>query len=217
MARQFQDRGDRRARGAVAALLALVLGAPAALRADEVGIPDAAPLLRGIPLSSLTGGARTTAVFAFPPARRQRSAGAAAQVLVSAPPPPPSAPPLATPNFSLVGTVKGALGGLAIFSGTSPDETFRLRKGEAHDGWTLDAIEARTATLTSGDQSVTLAFPKAPPVADAQPNGGDDLTRSDGTPNPPPISGPFPPQKSSPDTDPTWVQAPPPNRVRRTH
>ena len=172
MARHSRDSSRRRIGAAV-----LILAAMAAfeLHADEPNGPAENPLLRDIPLSSLPA---TLARPLFSPSRRPP---AKATVAASAPPPAaPAAPvqdaPPAAPNFTLSGTAITTSDSFAIFAGPSPDQTFHLRKGEAHEGWTLSAIEPRSAVVTQGDQTVTLDFPKAPPPGDLNASNGDDAT-----------------------------------------
>jgi hypothetical protein len=118
----------------------------------------AANPLWAIPLSALTA-TRTRPLFT--PSRRA-PAPVVASVPVAAPrppPPPPSAVPQ-HPNLTLVGTVAGENEGVAVFIDTTTRDTVRLRTGEGHNGWILQSIERRAATLQKGAQSETLALPK---------------------------------------------------------
>src|SRR6202795_2314928 len=118
----------------------------------------AANPLWAIPLSALTA-TRTRPLFT--PSRRP-PAPVVASVPVAAPRPPPAPPPAVPqhPHLTLVGTVAGENEGVAVFIDTTTRDTVRLRTGESHNGWILQSIERRAATLQRGDQTETLAMPK---------------------------------------------------------
>jgi hypothetical protein len=130
---------------------------------DVTAKPTEAPTvaanpLWAIPLSALTA---TRNRPLFTPSRRP-PAPVVASVPVAAPRPPPPPPPAVPqhPNLTLVGTVAGENEGVAVFIDTTTRDTVRLRTGEGHNGWILQSIERRAATLQKGAQSETLALPK---------------------------------------------------------
>ena len=130
---------------------------------DVTAKPTEAPTvaanpLWAIPLSALTA---TRNRPLFTPSRRP-PAPVVASVPVAAPRPPPPPPPAVPqhPNLTLVGTVAGENEGVAVFIDTTTRDTVRLRTGEGHNGWILQSIEGRAATLQKGAQSETLALPK---------------------------------------------------------
>jgi hypothetical protein len=122
----------------------------------------AANPLWAIPLSALTA-TRTRPLFT--PSRR-----APAPVVASvpaAPPRPPPPPPAVPqhPNLTLVGTVASENEGIAVFVDPATRDTVRLRTGEGHSGWILQSVGRSAATLKMGDQTETLAIPRATAVA----------------------------------------------------
>lgn len=144
----------------------------------------AANPLWAIPLSALTA-TRTRPLFT--PSRRP-PAPVVASVPVAAPRPP--APPPAVPqhpNLTLVGTVASENEGIAVFVDPATRDTVRLRTGEGHNGWILQSVERSAATLRKGDQTETLAIPRATAVAAPAP------VVSSLPPPPPP-----PPQSATP-------------------
>jgi hypothetical protein len=123
----------------------------------------AANPLWAIPLSALTA-TRTRPLFT--PSRRP-PAPIVASVPVAAPRPPPAPPPAVPqhPNLTLVGTVASENEGVAVFIDTTTRDTVRLRTGEGHSGWILQSVERSAATLQKGQQTETLALPRATAVA----------------------------------------------------
>jgi hypothetical protein len=123
----------------------------------------AANPLWAIPLSALTA-TRTRPLFT--PSRRP-PAPVVASVPVAAPRPPPVPPPAVPqhPNLTLVGTVASENEGVAVFIDTTTRDTVRLRTGEGHSGWILQSVERSAATLQKGQQTETLALPRATAVA----------------------------------------------------
>jgi hypothetical protein len=117
----------------------------------------AANPLWAIPLSALTA-TRTRPLFT-PSRRAPAPVVASVPVAAQRPPPPPPAVPQ-HPNLTLVGTVAGQNEGVAVFIDTATRDMVRLRTGEGHQGWILQSIERRAATLQKGEQSETLAMPK---------------------------------------------------------
>jgi general secretion pathway protein N len=124
----------------------------------------AANPLWAIPLSALTA-TRTRPLFT--PSRRP-PAPVVASVPVAAPrppPPPPAAPQ--HPNLTLIGTVASGNEGVAVFIDTTTRDAVRLRTGEGHSGWILQSVERSAATLQKGQQTETLALPRATAAAPA--------------------------------------------------
>jgi general secretion pathway protein N len=138
---------------------------------DVTAKPTEAPTvaanpLWAIPLSALAA-TRTRPLFT--PSRRP-PAPIVASVPVAAPPPPPPPPaPPQHPNMTLVGTVAGENEGVAVFIDTTTRDTVRLRTGEGHSGWVLQSVERSAATLQKGQQTETLALPRATVVATPAP------------------------------------------------
>ena len=110
--------------------------------------------LWAIPLDSLSA---TRERPLFSPSRRPPS------VAVAVPPPPPPPPPKVEapeqPQLSLVGTVIGSAGRIGVFTDQATKAVVRLSIGEGHDGWILQAIDEREATLERDRRDVTLALP----------------------------------------------------------
>ena len=145
--------------------------------------------LWAIPLSALAATRNRPLVT---PSRRPPApivANAPAPAPVRPPPPPPPAAPQ-HPNLVLVGTVAGENDSVAVFIDNATRDAVRLRTGEGHAGWVLQAVDRRTATLQKGGQSETLELPK--PGA-TQPGPGSTpapvITALPPPPPPPPQSG----------------------------
>lgn len=81
----------------------------------------------------------------------------------------------ASPNLTLVGTIAGPDEGFGIFLKGDSQDVLRLKTGEAHDGWVLQSVKAREATLTNGEATVTL--PLSPPEGEGA-AGHVEVTRS---------------------------------------
>ena len=134
-------------------------GDPAAEPAPPTGNP-----LWAIPLRSLSA---TRERPLFTPSRRPPSPPVAAPPppaprQVVAPPPPPEKPTLV-----LLGTIIGEGESYAVFYEPAQRKTLRLKLGEADPrGWKLSSVDARTAVLEKGNQSVMVSLPSA----DAPPN-----------------------------------------------
>jgi hypothetical protein len=159
----------------------------------------AANPLWAIPLSALTA-TRTRPLFT--PSRRP-PAPVVASVPVAAPRPPPAPPPAVPqhPNLTLVGTVASENEGVAVFIDTTTRDTVRLRTGEGHSGWILQSVERSAATLQKGQQTETLALPRATAVA--APAAAPVVSPLPPPPPPPPPSAPPAPQNAP-------ASAPPP-------
>jgi hypothetical protein len=129
---------------------------PEVTRPVELQAVGANPLW-AIPLSSL---AATRNRPLFTPSRRP-PAPIVANMPVAAPHPVAPPPPMAEhPNLVLVGTVVAENAGVAVFIVASTHDTVRLRTGEGHLGWILQAVDHRTVTLQKGEQSETLELPR---------------------------------------------------------
>jgi general secretion pathway protein N len=146
------------------------------------GEPDRAPLsgnpLGVIPLKELSN---TRERPLFSPSRRPPPP------VVEKPyvPPPPrveTKPPPEPLMLSLLGTIAGAGGGIALFMEKSSQEVVRLRTGESHRGWVLRSVHGREAMLEKGDRKETVALPSdgaaaaAPARAPAMPGAAGIAT-----------------------------------------
>ena len=140
---------------------AQVVTAPAA-PAPASERPLSANPLWGIPLTALSG-TRDRPIFSS--SRRPPAPAVAPAVApkVTAVPKPrePERPPL-----SLVGTIASDDDGFGIFLDQSTKTALRLKVGEDYQGWKLQSVRGREATLEKNQQSVTLALPK-PGVGEA--------------------------------------------------
>jgi general secretion pathway protein N len=96
--------------------------------------------------------------------------------------PPPALPPLPPPALpsepdhpllTLLGTVIGESGGIAVFLDEKSQDLVRLRPGQMQGGWTLQAIRRNAASFARENQEATLSLrrtgtePSAPEVAPA--------------------------------------------------
>ncbi|MGJ4993880.1 hypothetical protein ACQR0Z_05690 [Bradyrhizobium sp. HKCCYLS3077] len=116
----------------------------------------------------------------FSASRRPPELPAVAPVVeMRAPPPPPSEPE--RPNLQLVGTVVGGEDSFAIFIDPSSQAALRLRMGTAHEGWTLQSLQARQAVLQKDGETVTLAMPQPSETASSDSDSDVDA--------PPPPTG----------------------------
>jgi hypothetical protein len=114
--------------------------------------------LWAIPLSAL---AATLNRPLFTPSRRPPAPiVASAAVLAPHPPPPPPPPAPEHPNLVLVGTVSAGSEGLAVLVDPMTHNAVRLRTGEGHQGWILQSVDRRTATLKKGGQNEMLELPR---------------------------------------------------------
>lgn len=146
--------------------------------------PAARPLvtanpLWAIPLSALTA---TRERPLFSPSRR-----APAPVVANAPvvaPPPPAPAVVEHPDLILVGTVTGEAHDLAVFVEPASHKTVRLLSGQDHNGWVLQSVEAKSATLHKGARTETLVLP--PPSATAGPT--PVISALPPAPAPPPVA-----------------------------
>jgi general secretion pathway protein N len=125
--------------------------------ATRRGTSDSANPLWAIPLSGLMA---TRDRPLFSPSRRS-----SAPVLISTPviatQPPPPPPALERPNLDLVGTVARETEAIAVFTDQGTHNAIRLRTGEGYNGWILQSVAPRVATLQKGNHSETLQLPKS--------------------------------------------------------
>lgn len=101
------------------------------------------------PLNSLTA---TRQRPLFTPTRRPPP------VAVASAPPAAMMPAVTRPPLALVGAIAGERDGIAIFLDETTKSMVRLKTGESHQGWTLQSVQGREATLQSDRQSVVLAI-----------------------------------------------------------
>jgi hypothetical protein len=81
---------------------------------------------------------------------------AAAPIVVSLPP--------EQPQLSLVGAIAGEQDGIGLFIEQSTRKVFRLRIGEAHQGWVLRSIRSRAVSLEKGGRLVLVEMPPVTPL-----------------------------------------------------
>lgn len=122
----------------------------------------AKPVPRGNPLWSVPLSALTTTqerpIFSASRRPPPRAVVAAPAEEASAPPRPaePERPPLA-----LIGAVVGDGDSIAVFVDRTSQKMIRLRPGEAHAGWVLNAVARREVTLRKDDRSETIELKSA--------------------------------------------------------
>lgn len=119
--------------------------------------PATANPLWGIPLASLTA---TRDRPLFLPTRRAPAPAVPSVTPTQVKPiaaPAPAAPE--KPEFSLVGVIAGAADGIAIFTDDTSRDVFRLRTGEAYNGWILRSVRGREAVLEKNQQNAILEIP----------------------------------------------------------
>lgn len=110
--------------------------------------------LWAIPLNTLSA-TRERPIFSA--SRRPRPTAVSAVARPKAPPPRPREPE--RPQLSLVGTIASDSESFAIFVDGSKT-ALRLRIGDAHQGWTLRAVDGREATLEKDQQAAVLSLPQ---------------------------------------------------------
>ena len=118
--------------------------------------PLSANPLWAIPLTALSG-TRDRPIFSSsrrPPAPAVAPA-AVPKVAAVSKPREPERPPL-----SLVGTIASGEEGFGIFLDQSTKAALRLKVGEDYQGWKLQSVRGREATLEKNQQLVTLALPQ---------------------------------------------------------
>ena len=118
-----------------------------------IPVPRGNPLW-SVPLSALTA---TQERPIFSASRRPPPRAVVAPVVEQAgasPPPPPAEPE--RPPLALIGAVVGDTDSIAVFVDRTSQKMIRLRPGEAHAGWVLDAVARREVTLRKADRSETI-------------------------------------------------------------
>jgi general secretion pathway protein N len=96
----------------------------------------------------------------FAPSRRPSPVAAVTYQPAAVPPPaPPKAVEPETPQFSLVGTVAGEGGGIAVILDQADKGVVRLKTGESHKGWALREVRGRAVVLQKGYATAVLALP----------------------------------------------------------
>jgi general secretion pathway protein N len=113
--------------------------------------------LWAIPLNQLSG-TRDRPIFSS--SRRPPLAAVAAEPAVAkaAPPPKPREPE--RPQLSLVGTIASEDEAFGIFLDQSTKAALRLKVGEDYQGWRLQSIQGREATLEKDQQAAVLSLPQ---------------------------------------------------------
>jgi general secretion pathway protein N len=112
--------------------------------------------LWGVPLSVLTA-TRERPIFSASRRPPQRAVVAAPVERASAPPAPKAAEP-DHPPLALIGAVVGENDAIAVFLDRTNQKIVRLRQGEAHSGWVVNAILPREVTFKKADQTEVLAL-----------------------------------------------------------
>jgi hypothetical protein len=132
-----------------------VVTAPAAPTPLPERALNANPLW-AIPLTALPG-TRDRPIFSSSRRPPAPAVAPAAIPKVAAVPKPkePERPPL-----SLVGTIAGDDEGFGIFLDQSTKTALRLKVGEDYQGWKLQSVRGREATLEKNQQPVILALPQ---------------------------------------------------------
>ena len=112
--------------------------------------------LWAVPLSVLTA-TRERPIFSASRRPSQRAVVAAPVEQANAPPPPKAAEP-DHPPLALIGAVVGENDAIAVFLDRTNQKIVRLRQGEAHSGWVVNAILPREVTFKKADQTEVLAL-----------------------------------------------------------
>jgi len=121
-------------------------------------VPRGNPLW-SVPLSALTA-TQERPIFSASRRPPPRAVVAPVAEQVSAPPPSPLAEP-ERPPLALIGAVVGDTDSIAVFVDRTSQKMIRLRPGEAHAGWVLDAVARREVTLRKADRSETIELKAA--------------------------------------------------------
>jgi hypothetical protein len=137
--------------------------APADVGSPAAELPTTGNPLWAIPISKL---AATRDRPLFSASRHPRTPTvAAAPARPSTAIPQPAA--LETPPFTLVGTIIGDNGSIAILVDEASKMATGVKEGEQASGWTLRSVESRSAVLEATGRSVRLDLPE--PNAEAAP------------------------------------------------
>ena len=116
-------------------------------------VPSANPLW-AVPLSQLPD-TRERPIFS--PSRRPPPVAAAANAAPVKPPSPKTV--LRPPQLSLVGTIAGQDESFGIFLDQSTKTALRLKVGEDYQGWKLQTIRGREATLEKDEHAAVMTLP----------------------------------------------------------
>jgi hypothetical protein len=135
--------------------------------------------LAAFPLDSLRA-TRERPVFSE--SRRPPAVAVAEPMRSVEPPPEPEAAEPEAPGLTLIGTVVGGQGTIAVFLNSVARDVVRLHLGEADSGWTLRSVAPKTTTLEKDSRQVTLSLP-APDAQSA--SGGDAASGIDAFMQPP--------------------------------
>ncbi len=131
------------------------------------GPASSANPLWAIPLTKLSD-TRERPIFS--PSRRPPPTIAAA-VPVQKAPPPPRPVRIEPPQLALVGTISSDNQSFGIFIDQSSKAALRLRIGEDYQGWKLQSVQGRDATLQRDQQTAVLSLAQpgtgAPPAVAA--------------------------------------------------
>ena len=123
--------------------------------AEEAARPKAGNPLWGVPLAHL----RTTVERPlFSPSRRPPPPPLAAPPVIASALPPPRPVEPKRPPFELLGTVIGERNKTAVFLDETTKDTFRIKVGEDHGGWTLRSVHGRQVDLEKDHRIATLSF-----------------------------------------------------------
>jgi general secretion pathway protein N len=127
-------------------------------------VPSGNPLW-SVPLSVLTA-TQERPIFSASRRRPPRVVTAPPVERPSAPPPKAAEPD--HPALALIGVIVGDSDAIAVFVDRTNQKIIRLRRGESHGGWALNAVERREATLAKGDwtETIRLRGIDAPVAAD---------------------------------------------------
>lgn len=121
-------------------------------------VPRGNPLW-SVPLSALTA-TQERPIFSASRRPPPRAVVAAPAEEASAPPPPRPAEP-ERPPLALIGAVVGEGDSIAVFVDRTNQKMIRLRPGEAHAGWVLNAVARREVTLRKDDRSEIIELKSA--------------------------------------------------------
>ncbi|MGJ4957108.1 hypothetical protein ACQR1H_15795 [Bradyrhizobium sp. HKCCYLRH2015] len=122
--------------------------------AEAPGGRSANPLW-DVPISTLSA-TRDRPIFSA--SRRPPPVAAPVTVMRAPPPAPPREPE--RPNLQLVGTVIGDEESFGIFVDAASQASLRLRVGASHEGWVLQSLRPREASLLKAPETVTLQMPQ---------------------------------------------------------
>lgn len=67
------------------------------------------------------------------------------------------------PPFELVGVVVGSGNKIVLLRSRSTKEVFRLREGEQKEGWSVETVTLRSASMVRQGRTEALEFPSSQP------------------------------------------------------